>query len=146
MPVSTEEVKTRFGIKQMRWFVDSKLFLIAELEKKPVAYIWSTPEYNQIFKNMNGRLTPYQLLKFLYYKKNINIGKMLLIGIKKEFRNFGIGSYLNYLTLVEMKNRGYIGTEVGWIDEKNVVAHKTIEITDAQVYKKFRVFEKQINS
>ena len=72
------------------------------------------------------------------------MGKLPLIGIKKEFRNQHIGSYLNYQTLVEMKRKGYVGAEVGWIDEKNAVAHSTIAITGARVYKRCRVFDKNI--
>jgi len=146
VPVSDEEVKSRFGISNLRWFVDSHLFLVAELNGSPIAYIWSTPDYNQIFKKMKGRLDPYQLLQFFFKKKDITMGKLPLIGIKKEFRNKSIGSYLNYHTLVEMKNRGYIGAEVGWIDEKNTVAHTTIAITGAKLYKKLRVFEKNIEN
>jgi len=146
IPASPEEVKTRFGIKHLRWFVDSKLFLIAEYNGTPVAFIWSTPDYNQIFQKMNGHLGPYQILQFLLMKRQINIGKLPLIGIKKDFHNKNIGSYLNYLTLIEMKKRGYIGAEVGWIDEGNASANATISITGARIYKKFRVFDKKINN
>ena len=145
VPVSKEEVKSRFGVKQMRWIVDPSLFLIAEYNKIPVAYLWSTPDFNQLFKKMNGKLGPFEILKFFIFKNQINRGKLHLIGIKKEFRNKYIGSFLNYETLLEMKNKGYSGAEVGWIDEKNKVAHKTISITGAEIYKKFRVYEKNIN-
>lgn len=144
VPVVPEEVKTRFGVKQMRYIVVPSLFLIAEYNNSPVAYIWSLPDYNQIFKNMKGRLGPYQMLQFILKKRQINIGRMLLIGIKKEFRNKNIGSFLNYLTMVEMKKKGYIGVDVGWIDEKNTVAHTTIAITGAKLYKKFCVFDKDL--
>ena len=144
-PAPAEEVKSRFGIKQLRWFVDSNLFLIAEYNGKPIAYLFSTPEYNQIFKKMKGSLDPYQLLKFLSMKNQINVGKMQYIGIKKEYRNINVGSCLNYEALVVMKNKGYIGSEVGVIDEKNTVAHKTISITGAKPYKRYRVFEKTID-
>ncbi|UCF50374.1 MAG: hypothetical protein JSU91_02520 [Thermoplasmatales archaeon] len=143
---SREEVRTRFGIKQLRWFVDKDLFLIAEYEGSPVAYIWSTPDYNQIFKKFNGRLGPFQFLQYLLLKRQINIGKLPIIGIKKEFRNQNIASYLNYLTLIEMKKRGYIGAEVGWFDEGNSSAKATIAITGAKLYKKFRVFDKKIDN
>ncbi len=146
IPAPPEEVRMRFGIKHLRWFIDSNLFLIAEYNGSPIAYIWSTPDYNQVFQKMNGRLGPYQILKFLMMKRYINIGKLPLIGIKKEFRNKNIGSYLNYLTLLEMKKRGYIGAEVGWIDEGNSSANATILITGAKLYKKFRVFDKMINN
>lgn len=144
VPVPTIEVKSRFGVKQIRWFVDPKLFLIAEYDSSPVAYIWSTPDYNQIFKNLNGRLGPYQLIKILFMRKRINAGKLQFIGIKKGFKNKNVGSFLNYETLVEMKRRGYIGAEVGVIDEKNAIAHSTIAKTGAKKYKIYRVFEKNI--
>jgi len=41
-----------------------------------------------------------------------------------------------------MKNRGYIGAEVGWIDEENKIAHTTIAITGATLYKIHRVLRK----
>lgn len=144
VPVSTEEVKTRFGVKQLRWFVDSKLFLVAEFNGSPVAFIWATPEYNQIFKKIKGKLGLVQILFLLFMKGRINIGKLHLIGIKKEFRKYNIGSCLNYKILVELKNRGYIGAEIGWVDEENTAAKTTIAITGATFYKKYRVFEKNI--
>ena len=143
VPVNPEEVKSRFGVKQLRWFVDPRLFLVAEFNGSPVAYIWSTPDYNQIFQKMNGRFGPFQMLQFLWMKNGINKGKLHFIGIKKEFRGQNIGSYLNYETLVEMKNRGYIGAEVV-IDEGNVAANTTIAITGAKLHKKSRVYEKNL--
>ncbi|MBS3777887.1 MAG: GNAT family N-acetyltransferase [Candidatus Thermoplasmatota archaeon] len=130
----------------MRWIVDPDLFLFAEINGEPVAYLWATPDYNQLFKKMNGKLTLPHLIKFFIKKKQINTGKLHLIGIKKEFRERYIASYLNYEILKEMKKRGYQGAEIGWVDEKNTIAHKTIAITGAEVYKKSRVFEKKIQS
>jgi hypothetical protein len=144
VPVSPEEVKTRFGVKQLRWFVDTRLFLIAESNGSPVAYLWSTPEYNQVFKTMHGRLGPVEAIRFLITKRTINAGKLHFIGIRKEFRHHHIGSLLNYQALLEMKNRGYIRAEVGWIDEQNTIAHSTIAYTGAKIYKKHRVFEKNL--
>ena len=144
VPVSEEEVLSRFGIKQLRWFVDSKLFLVAEHNGSPIAYLWATPDYNQVFQKMNGKLGPYQIFQFLWNKQQINQGKLHFIGIKKDFRSKNIGSYLNYEALLEMKKRGYNSAKVGLIDEENTVAHKTIGITNAKVYRKYRVFEKYI--
>jgi ribosomal protein S18 acetylase RimI-like enzyme len=146
VPVSPEEVKTRFGVKQLRWFVDPGLFLIAESNGSPVAYLWSTPEYNQVFQNMHGRLGPVEIFRFLMTQRKINAGKLHFIGIRKGFRQQNIGSLLNYKVLAEMKNRGYTCAEVGWIDEHNTIAHTTIAITGATVFKKHRVFEKDLTT
>ena len=144
VPVSYDEVKMRFGIKQSRWSVDSRLFLIAEVDNRPVAFIWATPDYNQVFKKMNGKLGINGILKFLWHKRKINQGKLNLIGGKREYCNQGIASYLNYCAMLEMKRRGYAGAEIGWVDEFNSASLKIIDKTGARLYKKFRVFEKDI--
>ena len=146
VPVSPEEVKSRFGVKQLRWFVDTRLFIIAESNGSPVAYLWSTPDYNQVFKTMHGRLGPVEAIRFLLKQKKINAGNLHFIGILNGFRHQHIASLLNYQALLEMKNRGYVRAEVGWIDEQNTIAHSTIAYTGAKVYKKHRVFEKTLIS
>ena len=76
--------------------VDPNLFLIAEIDNNPVAYIWSNPDYNQLFRKLNGKLRFYNLLDFLIIKNKIEKGILNLIGIKKDLRNLSIGSLLNY--------------------------------------------------
>ncbi|MFA5102926.1 MAG: GNAT family N-acetyltransferase [Candidatus Thermoplasmatota archaeon] len=144
VPVSPEEVRTRFGVRNLRWFVDSRLFVIAEGNGAPVAYLWATPEYNQVFQRLHGRLGPVEALRFLWMKPGITSGKLHFIGIQKEFRHQNIGSLLNYEVLAEMKKRGYTSAEVGWFDEQNITAHATIALTGAIVFKKHRVFEKNL--
>lgn len=144
VPVSADEVKSRFGVRQLRWFVDAKLFLVAESEGVPIAYLWATPDYNQVFRRMKGRLGLRQMFLFLTSKHTIKTGKLHLIGIKKEHRKKHIASLLNYQALREMKQRGYTTAEIGWIDEQNTDAHTTIAITGAEVVKKHRVFEKKL--
>ena len=144
VPVSHEEVMTRFGVKQLRWIVDQRLFLVAESEGAPIAYLWATPDYNQLFQALNGRLGPLQYLWVFSRLRRISTGKLHFIGIKKECRHRYVASYLNYQALVEMQRRGYQGAEVGMIDEMNTHAQQTIAITGATLYKKHRVFEKPL--
>jgi predicted acetyltransferase len=51
---------------------------------------------------------------------------------------------MNYHTILEMRKRGYVGVEIGWVDEHNVASLKIIEKTGAKLYKRFRVYEKNI--
>jgi ribosomal protein S18 acetylase RimI-like enzyme len=144
VPVNAQEVRGRFGVKQLRWIVDSRLFLVAETQSTPIAYLWATPEYNQLFRQMKGRLGIRQLLMVLWKQRSISSGKLHFIGIKKEFRDKNIASYLNHAALMEMQRRGYRSAEVGWIDEENTAARTTIAITGASVTKVHRVFEKTL--
>ena len=143
--VPEEEVKTRFGVKQIRWIADPGLFLVAESpDGKPIAFKWTTPDFNQPIKKLNGKLGVLGYLKFLYYTKKINRGRLNFVGIKKEWRGKSLGSAMNYLTMLEMKRRNYPGAECGWIDEKNIASQRTIEKTGAKLYKKYRVYEIKI--
>ena len=137
--VSEEEVKNRFGINQMSWIADPGLFLVAEdPDGKPIAFKWTTPDYNQVVKKLNGKLGILGYFKFLYYMRRIDRGRLNFVGIKKEWQGKGIGSAMNYHTLFEMKRRGYSGAECGWIDEKNVASQRTIEKTGAKFEKRYR--------
>ena len=143
--VPEEEVRTRFGVKQIRWIADPGLFLVAEdPDGKPIGFKWTTPDYNQVFKEMDGKFGIIEGIKFTLNKSKINRGRLNFVGIRKEHRGKGIGSCMNYYTMLEMKRRGYSGVECGWIDEKNITSLRTIEKTGAKYYKKYRVYEKKI--
>ena len=143
--VPEEEVKTRFGVKQIRWIADPGLFLVAESpEGEPIAFKWTTPDFNQPIKKLNGKLGIVGYLKFFYYTTKINRGRLNFIGIKKEWQGKNLGSAMNYWTMLEMKKRNYSGAECGWIDEKNIASQRTIEKTGAKLYKKYRVYEVSI--
>ena len=143
--VSEEEVKARFGVKQIRWVADPGLFLVAEdPQGNPIAFKWTTPDYNQVFKEFNGYIGILGYLKFFLLKRKINRGRLNFVGIEKKWQGKSIGSAMNYYTLLEMKKRGYSGAECGWIDEKNVASLRTIEKTGAKPQKRYRVYEIKI--
>lgn len=139
--VSEEEVRNRFGIKELRYIVDPGLFLVAEKNKKPVGFKWSFPDYNQVFKKMNGHIGIKEMLQFLWLKRNINRGKFHFVGVKKECRGLGIGTCMNHFMLKEMKKRGYHSVEIGWIDEKNTGERRATEKIGAELSKIYRVYK-----
>lgn len=142
---SEEEVKERFGIKQLRWIVNPNLFLIAEHERHPIGFRWSLPDYNQIFKEMNGKLGLIGMIKVLLTRqKKITRGRFIIMGIMKQYQGMGIGTFLNYHTLVEMKRQGYECAEYGWIDENNIASCKAGEKIGGEVYKIYRVYKTKL--
>jgi len=142
--VPKEEVKSRFGLKNLKWIVDPNLFLIAEIDNKPIGCRWSLPDYNLIFKSLNGRLGIIGILKVIFKRRKINRGRFIIMGIRKEHRGKGIGTCMNYHTLVEMKKRGYKSAEYGWIDENNIASRKAGEKIGGKQYKTYRIYEKNL--
>ncbi len=144
IPVSPKEGKSRIGLTYLRWIVDYRFFLVAMVNNEPVAFLWAAPDYNQVFKTFDGNLRLREIVRFLLKKRTITQGKLDIIGIKNIYRNKDIGSFLNFTALSEMKKRGYVKAECGWIDEQNISSRKNIEKTGATVSKRFRVYEKKI--
>ncbi|HEC89943.1 MAG: hypothetical protein DRN12_03025 [Thermoplasmata archaeon] len=143
--VSQKEVKNRFGVRQIRWIVDPGLFLIAEKNNEPVAFKWVLPDYNQIFKLLDGKLGLKGYLLFLLKKNQlINRAKFNFVGVKKEYRGQGIASYMNYYTLKELKRRGYRYAEIGWIDEENTPERKATEKLGVELSKIYRIYSKPV--
>ena len=142
--ISYEEVKSRFGIKQLIWIVDPPLFLVAEKDNKPIGFRWSLPDYNLLFKEFGGKLGALHFLHTITNRKKIKRGRFIIMGIKKEFRGKGIGTCLNYKTILEMKKRGYLSAEYGWIDENNIASRKAGEKIGGELNKIYRVYEKNI--
>ena len=143
-PASYEEMMMTFGIKELRWAMNPKLFLFAESEGQPIGFRWSLPDYNTVFKKLNGKLGIAGILKFLWYARNIERGRFIIMGIKKKYRGQGIGTCMNYHTLIEMKKQGYTCAEYGWIDESNIASRKAGEKMGGKLYKTYRVYEKDI--
>lgn len=142
--ISNKEVKSRFGIKQLRWIVDPSLFFIAEKNNQPIGFRWSLPDYNILFKEFNGKLGALNFLYTIINKKKIHRGRFIIMGIKKEYRGKGIGTCLNYHTIIEMKKRGYLNAEYGWIDEDNIASRKAGEKIGGKINKIYRIYEKNI--
>jgi len=142
--VEEEEVLSRFGIKQLRWIVDPKLFLVAEVNGEPIGFRWSLPDYNQLFKDFNGKFGVLEILKVLLKRRHISRGRFIIMGIKKKYRGMGIGTYLNYYTIKEMQKRKYTSAEYGWIDETNIASCKAGEKICGELYKIYRVYSMNI--
>ncbi len=140
VPVSYDEVRSRFGIKELRWFIDPHLFIIAERNDEPIGFLWAIPDYNQVIKRFNGRINMMSFLKFLWFRRYIESGKLHLIGVKEDFRGEGLALYMNYKVLLEMKKRNYRSAEIGWVDAENKASRRVVEKTGAQLYKKYMIY------
>lgn len=143
-PSEYTELKSTFGMKQLRWIINPRLFLFAEINGETVGFRFSLPDFNLIFQKLNGKMGVIGFLKFLWHVRNIKRGRFIVMGIKKKYQGLGIGTCMNYYTLLEMKRKGYDSTEYGWIDEKNIASRKAGEKIGGRLYKIYRVYEKNI--
>jgi hypothetical protein len=141
VPLSPAEV--RHYAKQLRPLLDENWAMVAETADGRVAgAALSLPDYNQVFKRMNGRLLPLGWAKFLLHKRKIDRVRVFALGVKKEFQHTGVAArfyQMHYDSAARTPQK--IG-ETGWILETNKPMNRAMEGMGGQVVSRYRIFER----
>lgn len=91
IPPSDDEIK--LIAKQVVPFADPNLIYIARtLDNKPIGFNISLPDYNQVLSKLNGKLFPFGIFKFLYYKRKIDRIRFFVLFVIPEYRKKGVPS------------------------------------------------------
>jgi GNAT superfamily N-acetyltransferase len=138
------EKEMDYMAKKLKTVADPNLIILAEHEGRPIGFTFGFPNYNEVIKKMGGRLTPWGLLKFLYYRKKIKGFRAIVFGILKKYRLTGV-SYLLYSELNKNAiSKGYDWCETSWQLEDNKAINRFVASLGGKVYKKYRIFERKI--
>ncbi len=142
VPMTDEEVD--FKGKLMKSIMVPELTLIAEKDGEPVGFIGYLPDMNQVLKLMRGKLNPVTILKALYYSRRVKDLRLLLMGIKPDYRMRGVDSLLYRESAEAFRNWGARRIEFSWILEDNETMKRITELMGSTLYKKFRIYEKTL--
>lgn len=143
IPLSTEEFDQLAS--DLKSIVDNDFAHIAEIDGEPVAFSIALPDYNQIFRNMNGRLLPTGLFKILWNRKKINKVRTALMGVIPEYQGRGIDALLHREAINSGLKKGIYSSEVGWILENNIQMVRVAEKLGGTIDKRYRVYSKSLN-
>jgi GNAT superfamily N-acetyltransferase len=143
IPLSTEEFESLAN--DLKTIVDRDFAHIAEIEGKPVGFSVALPDYNQIFRNMNGRLLPFGIFKILWNKRKINKVRTALMGVVPEYQGRGIDVLLHREAIENGLIRGFYSSEVGWILENNVQMVRVAEKIGGTLEKRYRMYGKKLS-
>ncbi|MEW6067750.1 MAG: GNAT family N-acetyltransferase [Nitrospirota bacterium] len=142
IPLTDEEL-THLG-KRLKTIIVPELTLIAEKDNKPVGFFGAVPDFNFVLQKMRGRLNPITIAKAFYYSKKIKDMRLLLLGIKAEYRRRGVDAVLFKEGFKEAKKRGYKRAELSWILEDNLPVQMLVKMIGGNLYKKYRIYEKRL--
>ncbi|MDK9698688.1 MAG: N-acetyltransferase [bacterium] len=134
--------------KALKPIVVPDLCIFAFIDDKPVGFSLTLPDYYQAMRYIrDGKLMPFGWLKLLWHikvAKTITQLRMLVMGILPEYRSRGIDVLL-YHAAIEAANRlGYQAAELSWILEDNTMMNQILENLNAKLYKRYRIYTKDL--
>jgi GNAT superfamily N-acetyltransferase len=141
VPLTESEV--RHYAKQLRPLLDENWAMIAETADGRVAgAALSLPDYNQVFRTMNGRLLPIGWLKFLLGKRKIDRVRVFALGVKREFQHTGIAAKFYEMHYDSAERTPQKVGETGWILETNKPMNRAMEGMGGEIVCRYRIFER----
>ena len=144
VPMSRAEFE--YSANEMRSFIQPEFCLIAEVKGEPAGFSITLPNINAVLKKMNGNLFPFGWARFLWSKGNIKLHRVVALGVKKKYRRIGIDAefyYKIYQTFLEKKIKW---CDISWVLEDNKDMLTPIERIGATIYKRHRIYERNILS
>ncbi|MFZ5995877.1 MAG: N-acetyltransferase [Nitrospirota bacterium] len=143
LPLTDAELS--YSAQRLKPIVVPDLTFIAEKDGEPVGFLGLIPDFNVVLKQMKGRLTPLSIMKALYYSRKIPSLRLLLYGIKPEYRSRGVDALLFKEGHKNIAIRGSCRQiEFSWILEDNTPVKRIAELFGAALYKRYRIYEKKI--
>jgi hypothetical protein len=137
--------------KDLKLILDPDLAFIADVNGRPAGMCIMLPNVNEAIHDLNGKLFPFGLVKLLWRVKvkHPNSCRLMMLGIKSELRQnmkrYGGLSAAMYLEVAKRGiAKGYQWSELSWTREDDAPINLGIRSMGAQVYKKYRVFQKSL--
>jgi len=129
--------------RRLKEFADPELVIFARHEGKEVGFAFGLPNYNEIIKDLDGRLLPFGIFHLLFNRKKIKGMRAVIFGVLPQFQRTGL-AYLLYDELERRaKAKGYQWAETSWQLEDNEAINRFTASIGGRIYKKYRIYEKK---
>ena len=149
VPLTESEIA--YAGKKLKPIIYEDLVRVAEYDGEPVAFMITIPDMNELIKDLNGELFPFNWAKLLWRlrKPRTTRARVPLMGVAKKLHGSRLASQLAFM-LIEFTRRDCVGEfgikvgEFGWILEDNKGMLSIAELPGARVNHRYRIYEKAL--
>jgi GNAT superfamily N-acetyltransferase len=124
--------------------VNPSIIYFAFVDGEPAGFFMALPDYNMLFREMDGRLLPFGIFRLLLGKKKINRLRVLTMGVARKFRRLGV----EMIMLDEIYRRGpqegFSAGELSWILEDNTVMNRIATRLCGEPYRTYRIYRQSL--
>ena len=149
VPLTEAEIK--YAGKKLKPIIFNELVRVAEIDGEPVAFMLTIPDINELIKDLNGELFPFNFIKLLWRLRKPRARRLRvpLMGVAKKLHHTRLASQLAFMMIEYTRRDGtkkYGAThgEFGWILEDNKGMLSIAQLPGAAVNHRYRIYEKQL--
>jgi GNAT superfamily N-acetyltransferase len=144
VPLTDNEV--RYFAKELRPVLDENWAYIAQKrDGEVVGAALTLPDYNQVLKELDGRLLPLGWLKALRARRRIDQVRVFALGVKPEYRHTGVAARFYEMHFDAAERTGVWGGEMGWILESNTAMNRAMEGMGGKIVRRYRLYERPLS-
>jgi GNAT superfamily N-acetyltransferase len=143
VPLSSSEAEV-MG-KNFISFSDDELVWIAEYKNNPAGLILALPDVNEVLKDLNGRLFPFGIFRFLLQRHRIRGVRVIVLCVLPPYRSLGLETLLIHKVHQRILSRGYQRAEFSVVNEDNIRMRNLLEAFGFRCAKRYRIYQAAIS-
>ena len=148
--VPLDQAEVDLMIRELKPVLVPDDFVVIELEGEAVAFALMLPNLYDVLEGIGGAPSPagWARVAWRMYRKRYRSARVLLLGVRRRFRDSTLGALLAGILMDELLERfgryPYETMDLGWVLEDNTRMRRLIESLGVQPSKTFRVYEQAI--
>ena len=149
--VPLTEAEINYAGKKLKPIIFNELVRVAELDGEPVAFMLTIPDINELTKDLNGELFPFNWIKLLWRLRKPRARRLRvpLMGVARKLHHTRLASQLAFMMIEYTRRDGttkYGAThgEFGWILEDNKGMLSIAQLPGAAINHRYRIYEKPL--
>ncbi len=145
------EAEIAYAGKKLKPVIFEDLNMIAELDGRPVAFMLTLPDINDLLGRIDGRLFPFGWAKLLrWLRKPRGMGmRVPLMGVLRELQNSRLASQLAFMLISRIRDNAHTifeseRAEIGWILDDNKGMMAIADAIESRVNREYVIYEKTL--
>lgn len=121
-----------------------QVIIVEDEEGEPVGFALWLKDFNRALIHARGRLFPFGLAKILWHSRNIDMLRVLTLGLVPEYRGMGIDNLIYLRIFRAGHEKGITQGEFSWVLEDNLPMMRPLEKMGSHVYKRYRLYDRPL--
>jgi len=142
-PLDNEEMKLL--AKRFMPVLDPRFVKVVTKDNNVIGFNIAMPNLSDGIRKAGGKLFPFGMFHILRSAGQTRQLDSLIGGIRKEYRGRGIDVLMGYPTLLAARNAGFLFADSHHELEDNTKVRAEMERLGGEVYKRFRIYKKELN-